>query len=179
MKCGACGAIGSSSQTVCEFCGNKLAATAEAAVVSPSGTPVAPLTADPNKFVNYVKDSVNLIQELSRSPSGGFNLAAFFFSVPYLWGFGAKDNAKSVATVLIVPMVAVKVLVWLLGLRIALLALIVQGVWNIYVSWMVSTRSRLLARTDQSYDWGQGILALIVFGVISSILGSYDYLGSY
>ena len=171
MKCGGCGAIGSSSTADCEFCGNKLAASAEPTVGSNSGTPVVPLSVDPNKFINYVKDSVSLIRDLGSSPSGGFNLAAFFFPVAYLWGFGAKDNAKTVATVIIVPIVAVALLVALIGAdtEIAWLALALQFGWTIYVSWIVSTRSGLLVRKDKPYDWGQGILALFVYGIIIAV----------
>lgn len=177
MKCGACGAIGSSSQRTCEFCGNNLVGSVEPGVAAASGATGAPLGEEASRFTNYVKDSLNLIKELSRSPSGGFNIWAFFFAVPYLWGYGARDNAKSVATVLIVPQILAKILIWFLGYRIAGAVFLAQIIWTIYVSWMVSTRVRLLTRTDQAYDWGQGILAFIVIAIISSILGDYGYGG--
>lgn len=178
MKCGACGAIGSSSQTKCDFCGNNLVSSVETNVAAASGATGAPLGQEASRFTNYVKDSLNLIQELSRSPSGGFNIWAFFFSVPYLWGYGARDNAKSVATVLIVPQILAKLLIWFFGYSIAGPVFLAQIVWTIYVSWLVSTRVRLLTRTDQAYDWGQGILAFVVMAVISSILADYGF-GAY
>lgn len=167
MKCGACGAIGSSSHAECEFCGNKLSSSNERSIVSGGN---GGLSGD--QISGYVKDSFSLIQDLSKSPSGGFKIVPFFFPVPYLWGYGAKDNAKSVAAVLLVPQLLASLLVLILGFKISSLVALAQLGWNIYVNWMVSTRISLLAKQEGAYDWGQGIIALIVFAVLGGIISS-------
>lgn len=177
MKCGACGAIGSSSLAECEFCGNMLRSSAE-----PTGSGLSKgaghsagselTNHNPSDFSNYIKDSFSLITDLSKSPSGGFNFAAFFFSIPYLWGYGARDNAKVVATVLLVPQLAIAVIGLLFDYTLAALLTLVQFGWLVYVSWAVSTRVSLLAKRDRPYDWGQGILAFIAYALISGIINS-------
>lgn len=165
MKCGSCGAIGSSASSQCDFCGNRLGATQVSGSGESSGGNANEL--NPNAFVGYVKDSLAMVQDLNKSPSKGFNWWAFFFPVPFLWGYGASDNAKSVATVLLVPAAAV----WLLSrlfwnwdiLDLAWFA------WAVYVSFMVATRVDVLAKRDKTFDVGGAIVAGLVYSILISL----------
>lgn len=164
MKCGSCGAIGSSASNECDFCGNTLRATQSPGSGSPIGGSAGSggeLNAD--SFIGYVKDSLAMVQDLNKSPSKGFSWWAFFFPVPFLWGYGANDNAKSVATVVLVPAIALWVISRLFGnvdiLNLALFA------WVVYVSFMVATRVEVLVKQDKPFDVGGAIVAGLVYFV--------------
>lgn len=168
MKCQTCGADASPMQQACEYCGAALVAGAAAQA---AGTIVADsdvIAPDKTDASHYLRNAFRWLEDIGRQPSGGFNPAAFFFAIPYLWGFGARQNALRAATVIFLPLVGLDILSWLTGHR-AVLAL-GQLVWLVRVNWLISTRADLLRSHTATYDWTQGLLALLVAGVAQAAL---------
>ncbi len=162
MKCGSCGAIGSVSNSNCQFCGNQLTKVKSG---TDSNTRKAENAPKSGALASYVQDSMNMVQDLGKSPSSQFNIWAFLFPVAYLWGYGARDNAKSIATVIIAP----QILIWAVSIFItSLTALLSVGqlIWTIYVHFMVATRLEVLTTRDKEYAFVDGILAAVVYLII-------------
>ena len=159
MKCGSCGAIGSVANINCQFCGNRLA------IIEPNTG--NKLTKEVGKekigaLSSYVQDSMNMVQDLGKTPSSKFNILAFLFPVSYLWGYGARDNAKSIATVIIAP----QMIIWVVSIFITSLATLLavgQFLWTIYVHFMVSTRLEALTSRDKEYAFVEGILVTVAY----------------
>ena len=162
MKCGSCGAIGSVANINCQFCGNQLAKikpnTGNKLTKEVSKEKIGALS-------SYVQDSMNMVQDLAKTPSSQFNIWAFLFPVSYLWGYGARDNAKSIATVIIAP----QMIIWVVSIFITSLATLLavgQFLWTIYVHFMVSTRLEALTSRDKEYALVDGILVTVAYLVI-------------
>jgi hypothetical protein len=171
MKCGSCGAIGSVANINCQFCGNQLAK------IKPNTD--NKLTKEVGKekigaLSSYVQDSMNMVQDLGKTPSSQFNILAFLFPVSYLWGYGARDNAKSIATVIIAP----QIIIWVVSIFVTSLATLLvvgQFIWTIYVHFMVSTRLEALTSRDKEYAFVEGILVTVAYLVILNVF-SVSYL---
>jgi hypothetical protein len=160
MKCQSCSAIVSAGKTECEFCG--AATTAPANTATPGDT----VNNTPVPQVSFVQDAFNLIGEINSTPSKGFNFLAFLFPVAYLWGYGAHDNAKKVAANTLVPALVVSLLAYL-SYRLANNINILATLWVLFVSYLVSTRIHVLAKTEgKAYDLGGGVVAQIVFVLV-------------
>ena len=162
MKCGSCGAIGSVANNNCQFCGNQLAN-----IKPNTGNNLrkAVSTQKIGALSSYVQDSMNMVQDLGKTPSSKFNILAFLFPVSYLWGYGARDNAKSIATVIIAP----QLIIWVVSIFITSLATLLavgQFLWTIYVHFMVSTRLEALTSRDKEYAFVEGILVTVAYLVI-------------
>lgn len=162
MKCSSCGAIGSITKSNCQFCGSQMAnprpQTEKNILESESDKKNSPL-------LDQVQDSLNMIRDLGESPSSRFNIWAFLFPVAYLWGYGARENSKSIATVIIVP----QIFIWLVSLFIIDFTTILsigQLMWTIYVHFMVATRLEVLTMRDKEYSVVDGILAALVYLLI-------------
>lgn len=153
MKCGACGAINGSSVQSCDFCATDLYAAANAVRHAQAGTSIA-VASVPQ--VTFVKDSLKLIEELNKSPAGGFNWKAFLFPIGFLAGYNADDNAKKVATVILIPTFILSMLMYVGGSITGLFS-VVFYVWGFFVSYLVATRTQALARTSQSFNLGRAI----------------------
>lgn len=172
MKCGTCGAIGSSAAAACDFCGNQLASTQAAG----SGAPAAgvKLNFDPNEFGTYVKDSVAMLGDLRSSPSSGFRWTAFFFPIGYLWGYGAEANAKRVALLLLLPLLLVWVIRSLVGSEYTLslqgFLLFAGWFWSLYVAYMVATRTDVLRSSAKPFNTGAAVVVQVVALFIQNFL---------
>ena len=171
MKCGSCGAIGSVANINCQFCGNQLANvkpnTGNKLTKAVSKQKIGALS-------SYVQDSMNMVQDLGKTPSSKFNILAFLFPVSYLWGYGARDNAKSIATVIIAP----QMIIWVVSIFVTSLATLLavgQFLWTIYVHFMVSTRLEALTSRDKEYAFVEGILVTLAYLVILNLF-SVSYL---
>lgn len=147
MKCGACGAINGSSTQECDFCQTNLYAAASPGVQAQVG---ASLAAAPQ--VTFVKDAVKLIEELNKTPSRGFNIWAFLFPIGYLAGYNADDNAKKVATVILIPTFILSMLMYVSD---AFLFSIVFYAWALFVSYLIATRTQSLARVGTPFSLGR------------------------
>ena len=171
MKCGSCGAIGSVANVNCQFCGNQLANikpnTGHKLTKEVSKEKIGALS-------SYVQDSMNMVQDLGKTPSSKFNILAFLFPVSYLWGYGARDNAKSIAAVIIAP----QMIIWVVSIFVTSLATLLavgQFLWTIYVHFMVSTRLEALTSRDKEYAFVEGILVTVAYLVILNFF-SVSYL---
>lgn len=172
MKCAACGAIGSSSRERCDFCGTNLISETEKPIdLKKNELKINQINPIFNNIFLQIKDSITIITDLSKSPHSRFNIWAFLFNVSYLWGMGAKKNAKSVAIVFVFPAIIVFLISFIFeNSKIATVALFFQFIWFTYVLWLISTRSQLLVKNDQKFDWTQGVIAFFVFNVTMVLL---------
>lgn len=157
MKCNSCGAINSSSITKCEFCGTDLYT---AGVEKTGHIPVT-----------FFEDSLNLIKELSKTPSVGFNWWAFFFPVAFLGGYGGKANAQKIALVILIPVLAFS-LIGYVSYRAANLIALVSLCWTFYVSYMVATRQSQMVKKERPFDMTTAIIFEVVYLIAYAILES-------
>jgi len=192
MKCQACGAIGSPGKANCEFCGAAFvlmqAGTAPSVRPSTPNPQVAPQSAPssttspsndqpaqsennptrPNRIVapqiSFVKDTLNLISELHATPSSGFKIWAFIFPVAYLYGYGAKDNAKKVASTSLIPQFILGIVAYL-SYKLAGVLDVAAAIWFFYVCYLVSTRTHALVVKGTDYNMSSGIIAQVIYTI--------------
>lgn len=154
MKCPSCGAINSASLKECEFCSAELQPQ-----TGPAGEAL-PLPAQ----VSFAQDALNLFGELNSAKSSGFNFLAFLFPIAFLFGYGAKETAKKLGLIILLPVVVEGILS-----RASLMLSIVLGYavlgWVIYLSVLVATRTPSLVKKDNKFDMGQAVLAQFVYFV--------------
>ena len=171
MKCGSCGAIGSPANSKCEFCDNNLLATKSEVVGNAGGVNMEHKVGN---FSAYVQGSLSMVQDLRKSPSSGLKFWALLFPVAYLWGYGARENAKNVATVIIAP----QILIWIVSFIITDLALLLsigQFLWTAYVHFMVATRIDVLTKRDNEYSFLSGLVAGIIYYIVLNIFAVNYY----
>jgi hypothetical protein len=194
MKCQSCGAIGSPGKANCEFCGAAFvlmqagsAPAARPAAPTPQGVPQAapsPSSATSsnnndappseketirsNRLVapqiSFVQDTLNLISELHATPSSGFKIWAFIFPVAYLYGYGAKDNAKKVASTSLIPQFILGIVAYL-SYKLAGVLDVAAAIWFFYVCYLVSTRTHALVVKDATYNMSAGIIAQVMYTI--------------
>lgn len=192
MKCQSCGAIGSPGKANCEFCGAAFVLMQAGSTQSvrpstpvPQGVPqAAPRAAvsptndessqpennstHPNKVVppqiSFVKDTLNLIGELHATPSNGFKLWAFIFPVAYLYGYGAADNAKKVASTSLIPQFILGIVAYM-SYQLAGVLNIAAAIWFFYVCYLVSTRTTALVVKGTTYNMTSGIVAQVLYTI--------------
>ena len=162
MKCQSCGAIDSPGKTKCDFCGANFQELANG-TTNPLGDAINTAAAPQ---VTFVKDTLNLVGEINSTPSSGFNFIAFLFPVAYLWGYGAKENAKKVAATTLIPLLIISIIGYL-SFRLGNMLSVVATIWVFFVSYLVSTRTHaLVVKNGQTYDLSAGILSQIAFVII-------------
>lgn len=173
MKCLSCGAIVAASAESCEFCGTSLQSVP---VVAPpankSGSDEIPSTANPavtQKKVGFAEDAFNLISELKETEKNPMNWWAFFFPVAFLAGYYAKESAKKIATVVLIP-VFVMAIIKYLSFSLAGAVSLASLAWTIYVYYLVSTRQGRMVNKDKPFELGTAVLYQLGFGVIYIIL---------
>ena len=152
MKCNNCGAIISANARSCEFCGSE--------VKSETSEVGAALANAPQ--VSFMKDSLNFISEINQSPSSGFKLWAFIFPIAYVYGYGAIENTKKLAALLIIPALIVGVVFYLIP-NLWNFGNVVLWIWVIFVSYLVSTRTHALVNKSSSFNIGKAIVVEILF----------------
>jgi hypothetical protein len=121
--------------------------------------------------ISYFHDTLNLIKELQVTPKSSFNWKAFFFPVAYLYGFGASDNAKKVATTTLVPLFVLAVISHS-SQSLAGFFGVVMIIWNLYISYLIGTRSHALVVPNKKYNLPLGIVVQVIFIGIASVLKS-------
>lgn len=162
MKCNSCGAVNGPSKSECEFCG---VSTVPDNLPGTDGS--SNKTSVPQ--ITFFADALNLIKELNATPSDAFKWMAFFFPIPYLWGYRARDNALKVAAVVYVPSVVI-ILLAVVSYRLATIAYVITIIWRFFVDYLVATRTKSLIPQGRTFDMGQAIIAVIVELVVYFIL---------
>ncbi len=158
MKCPSCGAINSASLKDCEFCSAELQPQ-----TGPAGE-----TLPPPAPVSFAQDALNLFGEMNSAKSSGFNFLAFLFPIAFLFGYGAKETAKKLGLIILVPVLVESILS-----RLSLMAAVVLGYavlgWVIYLSVLVATRTPSLVKKDNKFDMGQAVVAQVVYLIAYTI----------
>jgi uncharacterized membrane protein YukC len=97
------------------------------------------------------------------------NWWAFFFPVAFLAGYYAKESAKKIATVVLIP-VFVMAIIKYLSFSLAGAVSLASLAWTIYVYYLVSTRQGRMVNKDKPFELGTAVLYQLGFGVIYIIL---------
>lgn len=174
MKCQSCGAIVAATAESCEFCGTSL--QQQPASPPPAKTAGTQTTSAPSsnavatqKKVGFAEDALNLIKELKETESNRMNWWAFFFPVAFLAGYSAKESAKKIAVVVLIPVLVMSIIRYL-SFSLAGAISVANLVWVIYVYYLVSTRQERMVSKDKPFETGTAILYQIVFAIIYVIL---------
>lgn len=165
MKCNSCGAIGAANKTRCDFCGTEFSKVGVENSVAAVANQVA------GTQISFAKDSFNFIGELNSTAPSGFSLWAFCFPIGYLFGYGANENGKKVAVVMLIPLVIISLLMYL-SMRLAGFANAIDFLWVLFVSYLVSTRTHALVVKGGKYNLGIGLVSQILFILASYVIMS-------
>ena len=163
MKCNSCGAIGSSANTKCDFCGFVFPNN-ESTLASTASQVAAPQ-------ISFAKDSLNLITELNSTKSSGFSWWAFLFPIGYLFGYEAIDNGKKVAVVMLIPAIIIS-LIGYLSYRLSNLGDGINFIWVIFISYLIATRTHTLIIKGGSFNLTKGIMYQLGFYVLMIIIAA-------
>jgi hypothetical protein len=153
MKCGTCGAINGSSVRQCDFCQTALYGSSAGASLSQLGGAVSSMGAPQ---VTFLQDALKLIGEINQTQASGFKVWAFIFPIGYLAGYGSDENAKKVASVILVPTLLLAIVGYLSSSLSNALS-VVLFVWTIFVSYLVATRTSSLAKIGGSFALGKAV----------------------
>lgn len=163
MKCNTCGAIGPANKSKCDFCGSEFEKTGAAGTISGVANQVA------GTQISFAKDSLNLVSELNTTPTSGFSWWAFCFPIAYLFGYGAIENGKKVAVVMLIPILIISLLMYL-SMRLAGLADALNYIWEFFISYLIATRTHALVVKEVNYNLGVGIGSQVLFFIIGAII---------
>lgn len=168
MKCQSCGAIVAATAERCEFCGTSLHnVTAPPAKKETAQTSSAPANTQvvAKAKVGFAEDALNLIKELKETETNKINWWAFFFPVAFLAGYAAKESAKKIAVVVLIPVLVMSIIRYL-SFSLAGAISVASLVWTIYVYYLVSTRQERMVSKDKPFETGTAIVYQILFAII-------------